>query len=423
VTALDASTVAPAAGDARSAPAAGPLGGLRVLDFTWVGAGALATKLLADLGADVIKMESKARPDNLRLAPPYRPGSNNLEGSGYFASRNSSKRSFALDMRQPRARGIALALAEQAAVVASNFRPGIMERWGLSYDAIRAVNPAVIYLTMPMQGADGPHSSFTGFGSTISALSGLVSLSGLEDRLPVGTGTHFPDHVPNPGHALVAVLAALIHRARTGEGQAIEVSQLESTINIIGPAIVAASVRGREEPRAGNRAAGISPRGVFPCRGDDRWCAVSCGTDHAWSALAEALGHPEWLMDARFRTLLDRKRNEDDLERAIAEATRVRDRTELVAQLRSAGVAAAPVNSSADILTDPDLVARGYWRRVNHPVIGELAIARPPFRYGAVPIALRRPPLLGEHTAEVARELLGLSDEEIARLVADGVMA
>jgi crotonobetainyl-CoA:carnitine CoA-transferase CaiB-like acyl-CoA transferase len=150
---------------------------------------------------------------------------------------------------------------------------------------------------------------------------------------------------------------------------------------------------------------------------------VSCGTDQAWLALAEALGHPEWLTDPRFRTLLDRKRNEDNLEHAIAEATRVRDRTELVAQLRSAGVPAAPVNSSADILTDPDLVARGYWRRVNHPVIGELAIARPPFRYGATPIALRRPPLLGEHTAEVARELLGLSDDEIARLVADGVMA
>jgi benzylsuccinate CoA-transferase BbsF subunit len=404
--------------------AAGPLAGLRVLDFTWVGAGALATKLLADLGADVIKMESRARPDNLRLAPPYRPGRNGIEGSGYFASRNSSKRSFALDMREPRAREVALDLARSVVVVASNFRPGIMERWGLSYEAVRAINPSVIYLTMPMQGADGPHAAFTGFGSTISALSGLVSLSGLEERLPVGTGTHFPDHVPNPAHALVAILAALYHRSRTGEGQAIEVSQLESTINIIGPAIVDASVRGASHPRAGNRLPGASPHGVFPCRGDDRWCAISCRSDAVWRSLARILGHPEWLTDDRFGTLLDRKRHEDELEDEVGAATSSWDRPELVAVLRTAGVPAAAVSSSADILTDPDLVARGYWRRVDHPVIGQITIARPPFRLGgeASP-ELRRPPLLGEHTAEVARDLLGLSGEEIDRLVAEGVMA
>ncbi|HEY2887171.1 MAG TPA: CoA transferase, partial [Candidatus Limnocylindrales bacterium] len=280
--------------------APGPLAGLRVLDFTWVGAGALATKLLADLGADVIKMESRARPDNLRLAPPYRPGLNNLEGSGYFASRNSSKRSFALDMRTHGARAIALALAGQASVVASNFRPGVMERWGLAYEDVRAVNPGVIYLTMPMQGADGPHASFTGFGSTISALSGLVSLSGLEDRLPVGTGTHFPDHVPNPGHALVAILAALYHRARTGEGQAVEVSQLESTVNIIGPAIVAAGFGDTNPKRTGNRIVGASPHGVFACLGEDRWCAIACRTDAEWQALATGLGRPDWIADPRF---------------------------------------------------------------------------------------------------------------------------
>ncbi len=403
---------------------AGPLAGLRVLDFTWVGAGALATKLLADLGADVIKVESRARPDNLRLAPPYGPGGNNLEGSGYFASRNSSKRSFALDMRQPGATEIALRLAEHAAVVASNFRPGVMERWGLSYEAVRAINPSVIYLTMPMQGGDGPHASFTGFGSTISALSGLVSLSGLEDRLPVGTGTHYPDHVPNPGHALVGMLAALFHRARTGEGQSIEVSQLESTVNAIGPAIVEVGLGGSRRARAGNRTAGASPRGVFPCLGDDSWCAISCHGDAAWQSTADVLGHPEWTIDDRFRTLLDRKCHEDELEALVAAATGSRDRPELVAGLRAAGVAAAPVNSSRDILTDPDLVARGYWRRVSHPVIGELTIARPPFRLsGEEPPELRRPPLLGEHTVEIARDLLGLSDAEIDRLAVAGVLA
>jgi benzylsuccinate CoA-transferase BbsF subunit len=401
-----------------------PLTGLRVLDFTWVGAGALATKLLADLGADVIKMESRARPDNLRLSPPFRPDAEGLEGSGYFASRNSSKRSFALDMREPRARSIALQLAERAAVVTSNFRPGVMERWGLSYAAIAKVNPSVVYLAMPMQGGTGPHATFTGFGSTISALAGLVSLSGLPDRLPVGTGTHYPDHVPNPCHALVALLAALYHRARTGVGQEIEVSQLESTINMIGPAIVATSLTGIERPRQGNRSAGAAPHGVFPCRGDDRWCAIACRTDGDWQATAVVLGHPEWSTDPRFGTLLNRKLHEAELESLLGSVTGRRDGPRLVATLRARGVPAAMVKSSRDMLIDPDLVDRGYWRRVSHPVIGELTIARPPFRLDdSEPSELGAPPLLGEHTAEVARELLGLSDDEIEQLMAEGVLA
>lgn len=403
-----------------------PLSDLRVLDFTWVGAGALVTKLLADLGADVIKVESRARPDNLRLAPPYRPGAENLEGSGYFASRNSSKRSFALNMKEPRAHEIALRLAAEASVVASNFRPGIMERWGLSYEAIRAVNPSVIYLTMPMQGSDGPNAAYTGFGSTISALAGLVELSGLPDRKPVGTGTHYPDHVPNPGHALVALLAAIYHRSRTGEGQAIELSQLESTVNVIGPAILEASLGSSVRQRAGNRTDGAAPHGVFACAGQDRWCAISCTSQVSWETLADCLGHPEWVYDPRFATLLDRKCNEDELERVVETGIRPCDRDELVSLLRAHGVAAAPVNSSEDVLEDPDLQARGYWHHVAHPVIGQIAIARPPFRMARQAITdavLAAPPLLGEHTADVARELLGLADGEIADLQAQGVLA
>ena len=402
-----------------------PLTGVRVLDFTWVGAGALATKLMADLGADVIKIESRARPDNLRLAPPFRHGHEDLEGSGYFASRNSSKRSFALNMALPASRAIALRMAAQADVVASNFRPGIMERWGMSYPELKAINPSVVYLTMPMQGSSGPHAAFTGFGATIAALSGLVSLSGLPDRPAVGTGTHFPDHVPNPGHALVGTLAALLHRARTGVGQAVEVSQLESTINVIGPAIVEASLAPeRRQVRAGNRATGASPRGVFPCAIKEDWVAIVCRTDAHWKTLADALGEPGLAFDDRFVTLADRHAHENELERIVSAETRRFDRAELVSVLRQRGVPAAPVNSSKDILSDPDLVARGYWKRLEHPVIGEMSIARPPMLFGSGNgAALTRPPLLGEHTAEIARDILGMTDEDTARLVADGVLA
>ncbi|TPX00811.1 CoA transferase, partial [Schumannella luteola] len=166
--------------------------------------------------------------------------------------------------------------------------PGIMERWGMGYAQLRETNPALISLTMPMQGAEGPHASYIGFGSTIAALSGLVALSGVPGRAPVGTGTHFPDHVPNPGHALVAVLAAIRHRRRTGEGQQIELSQLESTVNVLGPAFVEAGL-GRQPEPVGNRVPGVAPHGAYVCR-DGAWIVVSCRRDAHWASLVDALG-------------------------------------------------------------------------------------------------------------------------------------
>jgi benzylsuccinate CoA-transferase BbsF subunit len=398
------------------------LAGLRVLDFCWVGAGALVTKLLADLGAEVIKVESRVRPDNLRVSPPVRPGTDGLEASGYFASRNSNKKSFALDMKKPEAREIALRLAASSQVITSNFRPGVLERWGLGYEAVKAHSPSIVYLTMPMQGAEGPHSSFIGFGSTISALAGLMHLSGLPDRPPVGTGTHYPDHVPNPGHALVALLAALYHRERTGRGQAIEVSQLESTVNVIGPAILEQSLGERVPERTGNRVPDASPHGAFPCQAGE-WVAIACLADEHWRALTSTFGRPELAADARFATLVARKQNEPELERLVAEQTRQCTRADLLGRLHAAGVPAAAVNSSRDVLDDPALVARAYWQTLEHPVIGSMAVSGPPFRLDGARPNLRRAPLLGEHTHAVARDILGLEDDAIDRLVADGVLA
>jgi benzylsuccinate CoA-transferase BbsF subunit len=397
---------------------AGPLAGIRVLDYCWVGAGAFVTKLLADHGADVIKIESRSHPDNLRLAPPYREGAEGLEGSGYFASRNSSKRSFALDMTHPEAAAIARRLAERASVVTSNFRPGVMERWGLSYDEIRQDNPSVIYLSMPMQGGDGPHRSFVGFGSTIAALSGLVWLSGQPDRTPVGTGTHYPDHVPNPGHALVALLGALLRRELTGLGQAIELSQFESTVNVLGSAFVAYGATGQVPMRTGNRSPSESPSGVFRVAGDDRWCALVARDDVEFQALADELGHPEWGTDPRFTTLVGRQANEDALEAAIEACTGPREPASLVAALRARGIPAAVVTTSADLLDDPQLAARGFWQRIEHPVMGAIVVNRAPFtsdRDTAIPRSAA--PLLGQHTAQIAHDWLGLSDDEIGDLI------
>jgi benzylsuccinate CoA-transferase BbsF subunit len=398
------------------------LNGLRVVDFCWVGAGAIVTKLLAEHGADVIKIESKARLDNLRVAPPFRPGRNGIEGSGYFASRNNDKRSFALNMRHDKGRDLARRLIAGCDVVTSNFRPGVMERWGLGYDELCELNPSLVYLSMPMQGSSGPHRDFIGFGSTIAALSGLVGVSGKPGREPVGTGTHYPDHVPSPGHALVALLAAIHQRNLTGRGRLIEISQLESSAYLLGPALVAASL-GARFTTDGNRQAASSPSGVFRCQGDDAWIAIVARDDAEWRKLAQAIGRPGLADDPRFATLEARKASENVLEAEVGAALLSRERWEVARALQEVGVPAWPVVSSVDLLADGQLRARGFWRTVSHPVIGEMTAPSAPFLDGGGRTGPEQAaPLLGEHTREIASSLLGMSGDEIDALVAEEVL-
>ncbi|HEY6259727.1 MAG TPA: CoA transferase [Xanthobacteraceae bacterium] len=397
---------------------------IRVLDFCWVGAGAFVTRLLADLGADVIKVESHAHPDNLRLSGPHKSGARHLEGSGYFASRNTNKKSLALNMTRPEARAIARKLAAKCSVVTNNFRPGIMERWGLGYAELAAADPSLIYLAMPMQGSSGPHKSYIGFGSTIAAISGLVEMSGAPDRAPIGTGTHYPDHVPNPGHALVGLLAAIFHRARTGEGQYIELAQLESTVNLMGPSIMRYAAGGGLPRRSGNRRDGAVPRGVFPCAGEDVWCAIEIEDDRGWQALAEALGRPPWMTDPRLGTLPGRSECIDMVEAKLGEETRRFKAEALVALLQAQGIASAVVETSRDVMEDRQLNARGYWREIDHAEMGRITVNVPPF-FAADEGRKREPappPLLGEQTREIATTLLGLSDSECTRLMNEQVL-
>jgi benzylsuccinate CoA-transferase BbsF subunit len=397
---------------------------LRVLDFCWVGAGAFVTRLLADLGAEVIKVESHAHPDNLRLSGPHKAGAKHLEGSGYFASRNTNKKSLALNMGHPEARALAKRLAQKCSVVTNNFRPGIMERWGLGYAELAAKNPSLIYLAMPMQGSSGPNKSYIGFGSTIAAISGLVEMSGAPDRAPIGTGTHYPDHVPNPGHALVGLLAAIFHRARTGEGQYIELAQLESTVNLMGPSILRYAACGELPQRAGNRREGVAPGGVFPCQGEDAWCAFEVESDQGWQALADVLGHPSWMTDASLATLAGRATRVDMIEGKLAEETRRFQATDLVTLLQARGIASAVVETSRDVMEDRQLKARGYWREIDHVEMGRITVNLPPFC--ATEEGRTRepapPPLLGEHTHEIATGLLGLTESEYTRLMNEQVL-
>lgn len=401
-----------------------PLAGLRVADFTWVGAGPFATKLLADHGAEVIKIESAGRLDALRTMPPYPGGKPGINRSGYFANRNTSKKSVALNLGDRRGIELARRLIAESDIVANSFSAGTMEKWGLGYEDCRALRADIIYLSMPMHGGDGPHGQFLGYGAAMSALSGLYATTGYRDGRPTGTGTNYPDHVPNPCHAAVALLAALRHRRRTGQGQSIELSQVESTVCALGPLVLAAQARdGAAWPRLGNREPGVAPHGVYPARGDDRWIAIACWNDDDWSALCR-LANGGWDNDLRFATLQARLEHEDALDEAIGRWTASHDAFVLAEQLQHAGLDAAPVQHARDVVErDPQLRHAGHWIRLSHPEMGDCLYNAPPFHLETTPGTLRSPaPRLGEHTDEVLGSMLGLAQDEIDRLRAAGVL-
>lgn len=401
-----------------------PLEGVRVTDFSWIGAGSYTTKLLADFGADVIKIESSTRLDSLRSTAPFKGRVPGVNRSGYFADRNTSKRSITVNMKHPRGQELARALIARSDVVANNFTPGTMEKFGLGYEDVRRFKPDIIYLAMSMQGARGPDSEFVGFGLTIGALTGLQYLSGSPERIPAGTGTNYPDHVPNPCHAGFAVLAALHHRRRTGRGQYIDFAQTEPTIALLGPAIVDYTANGRIEERSGNDHPRAAPHGVYPCLGEDRWIAICVMHDGQWRRLAEAFGRPEWSAVADWSTGEGRRADRRRLDRLLAAETAKRDPYELMLLLQRHGVPAGVVQNAADLVArDPQLAHRGHWLRLDHPEMGESIYNAPPFRFSRTRVALRRPaPLLGQHTAEVCVELLGMSCEEVTALAAEGVL-
>ncbi|MFA6265113.1 MAG: CoA transferase [Pseudolabrys sp.] len=398
------------------------LKGIRFADLTWAGAGPFSTKIFSDFGAEIIKVESATRLDSVRTGGPFKDRKYGVNRSGYFASRNTGKKSLVLDLKSKEGQRLVFDVIRKSDVVSNNFGPGAMDRMGLSYEAVRAVKPDIIYLSMPMYGEHGPRAELLGVGMTISAVTGLMWSTGYRPDDPVGPGTHYPDHAANPYHAAFAVLAALRRKRLTGEGMKIDLSQVESTINFIGTAVTECAMTGVDRPQTGNSSVEMAPHNIFRCAGEDAWVAIAATTDAEWQALARAIGGAELADDPRFAAAHDRIAQCEELEHLVTRWTATRGADEAARTLRQVGVPAALVASSRHLIeNDPQLGSRGYWQRVEHPELGNSLYASPPYRIDGERVELARPPLLGEHNREILAGLLGLEEQEIDRLEAAGV--
>ena len=400
---------------------AGALDGVKIADFSWVGAGPRATKDLADNGALVIKIESRKRLDLGRMSPPFKDGKRNPDGSAFFAQTNTSKRSVTINLGEPRGVEVAKALVAWADVVVENFGKGFLERLGLSFEEMKALNPDVILVSVSVAGRSGPQSGIRGYGNSAAALSGQAALSGWDNRPPHMPPFAYGDVVA-PMFATVGVLAALEHRRRTGEGQHIDVSQVEPLMHTLADVFVTHAALGPGQIPRGDRSNGAAPHGVFPCRGHDQWCAIACETEDQWRALADEIDRSD-LREPRFTDLEGRKANEDALEALIGAWTAGQDKHALADRLRGVGVPAGAVQDGRDVFTDPELMRAGHYVRVEHPVMGASDMPAPPMRFSRSDIVVGPAPLLGQHNHAVFVEMLGMDAAEIARLEAEGVLA
>ena len=400
---------------------AGALDGVKIADFSWVGAGPRATKDLADNGALVIKIESRKRLDLGRVSPPFKDNKRHHDGSAFFAQTNTSKKSVTINLGEPRGVEIAGALVAWADVVVENFSKGYLDRLGLSFAQMQAINPDVILVSVSVAGRSGPLSGIRGYGNSAAALSGQASLSGWDGQPPHMPPFAYGDVVA-PMFATVGVLAALEHRRRTGEGQHVDVSQVEPLMHTMADLFLAHAALGPAQTLRGNRALSAAPHGAFPCRGKDQWCAIACETDDQWRAIQDLVALPA-LAEPAFATLGARKQNEDALDAVLSGWTRSQDKHVLAERLRAAGVPAGAVQDGRDVFTDPELIAHGHYVRVDHPVMGASDMPAPPMRFSRSDIVVGPAPLLGEHNREVFVDLLGLDASQIAELEAEGVLA
>lgn len=400
----------------------GIFSGLKVLDFTWAAAGPIVTKNLADNGATVVKIESTTHPDSVRMGGPFKDDKPGLNRSGFFADFNSSKKSIAVNPNHPRAKEVLLPLVKWADVVANSFRPGVMAKWGLGYEDLKKIKPDIIVVSSSLYGADGIWSGHPGYGAQGQALAGLHGMTGWPDRPPSAPKGAYTDSV-SPRYTMSALIAALIHRHRTGEGQYVELSQIEQTINFLTPQLLDYQMTGTIAQRSGNRDPNAIVHGVFPCRGEDNWIAIEAWDEPTFSRLLDVLASSAVNKAGREDILAARTQGVDGLEAALGLVTAVWEKIELMDRLRANGVPAGAVLRGTELIHEPTLEARGHYWTLDHPEMGTLKYNGPAYRFETTPSKLTKAaPLLGEDTEEVLCDLLSLTAQQVEELKTCGVL-
>ena len=387
--------------------------GIRVADFAWVGVGPLVSKYLADHGAEVIRIESSVRPEPLRRAPPFANDEPGLDNSGYYADFNSSKQCVSLNLQHPDGVAIAKRIVEHCDIVTESFTPKAMRGWGMTYEDLCEVRPDLIMISMPMYGLTGPWSMWQGYGHVLQAAAGISHLTAYPGEEPIGTGVAYTDFLV-PHFAASALLAALDHRQRTGEGQNIDFGQMEAAIHATETMVLDYTVNGREQQPLGAGHPDYRPYGTYQCAArrddDDRWIAITVTNESELAALADVAGQVGW-------TSLEA----DALDSEIASWTRTQQAEELMARLQNAGVPAGVVQTPEDLRSDPQLAHRGHFWMLDHPTMGHRAYDGPSFRLSETPAELTKAaPLLGEDNEYVYKDIVGMSDEEYVEHLVSG---
>ncbi len=404
------------------AGAAGIFAGVRILELGAGAAGPVATRYFADQGATVVRVESAVRPDFLRLIHLSGNDPHGLDASPMFVLMNPNKKSVSINLSKPEGVAIVKRLVGWADVVSENFSPKAMARWGLDHATLRAEFPGLVMVSSCLFGQTGPQRMYPGFGGQGSAISGFNHLTGWPDRAAVGPHGTITDSL-SPRYVALLIGAALLHRRRTGEGQYLDVSQIETGVYSLSECMVRYSGRGELMARQGNASDDAAPHGIYPCRGEDRWIAIACRSDLEWRLLRRALSDPPFARDPRFAGAAGRLAAREELDRRLSEATREQDAYELMERLQAAGIEAGVVQSCDDLLRDPQLAQRGHFQRLEHLHLGELQFEHYGIRPSASPPRLRTPgPNLGEHNAEVLGELLGYHAEELAELASREIL-
>lgn len=399
-----------------------PLEGIKVVAFAWWVTGPITAKYLGAGGAEVIKVESFEHYDSSRLTTPYKDNKSGLNRSGYFAKFNSDVYSMVLALASPRGLEIARRLVSWADIIIENYRGGVIEKLGLGYDDCKKIKPDIIMMSLSGTGRTGPLADMRGHGITGTAFSGFGHLTGWPDRggaLPFGAYTDFIV----PRLAVIALLAALDYRRRTGKGQYLDISQWEAGIEFLAPAVLEYTANHRVMTRRGNRSRRAAPHGAYRCRGDDRWCVIAVHTDEEWKSFGKVIGSPAWTQAPRFATMLGRLENADELDRLVESWTINHSPEEVMTLMQASTVPAGVVENAADIHNDPQLEHRRHFKPLEHPELGIHPYEMPAYRLSQTPIEIRMPaPCLGEHTEYVCKEILRMSDEEFLQLLEEGIL-